>query len=479
LATACMPARHVLGEKSARNRFGRLWKESFISGTVQGVVTARVNVREQVSVDVLWDVGEGTKRKTVKTINIRIGDAPGHSELPCEESGQSQAFEVALPTEEGEVGRHERESTVSYPPTPEIEPSLPCTGSALDVHGYHWKREDVQAPIGGPLRRRQWMLTVPGGRDITQNGDFLNERPIIEYFLALLPIAHLNVMVELTNENLLKAKQRLTRPSEILRFFGLMILMTRFKFGKRESLWSSTQVSKFIPSPDFGITGITRARFRELRFAIRFSEQGDNTEMSSSLHRWSLVQGFVNAINSHRKERFNPSEMICVDESISRWYGLGGSWIDVGLPHYVAIDRKPENGCELQNSACGQSGVTLRLKLVVAAEDDAAAITEDADMLHGTRVLAELVSPWAGSSRVVCADSYFSSVQAAEQLLSMGLKFIGIVKTATKQFPMQALGSIEMEMRGERDTYVNKTEDGRVRMMAMVWLDRERRYFIS
>jgi hypothetical protein len=44
---------------------------------------------------------------------------------------------------------------------------------------------------------------------------------------------------------------------------------------------------------------------------------------------------------------------------------------------------------------------------------------------------------------------------------------------------MQALGSIEMEMRGERDTYVNKTEDGRVRMMAMVWLDRERRYFIS
>jgi hypothetical protein len=61
----------------------------------------------------------------------------------------------------------------------------------------------------------------------------------------------------------------------------------------------------------------------------------------------------------------------------------------------------------------------------------------------------------------------------------MGLKFIGVVKTATRKFPMQALGSIKMEMRGERHTYVNKTEDGRVRMMAMVWLDRERRYFIS
>jgi hypothetical protein len=57
-ARAC----HVLGEKSARNCFGGLWKESLVSKTVQGVVTARVNVREQVSVDVLWDVGEATKR---------------------------------------------------------------------------------------------------------------------------------------------------------------------------------------------------------------------------------------------------------------------------------------------------------------------------------------------------------------------------------------------------------------------------------
>jgi hypothetical protein len=36
----------------------------------------------------------------------------------------------------------------------------------------------------------------------------------------------------------------------------------------------------------------------------------------------------------------------------------------------------------------------------------------------------------------VCADSYFASVQAAEHLLSMGLKFIGVVKTATRKFPI-------------------------------------------
>ncbi len=24
---------------------------------------------------------------------------------------------------------------------------------------------------------------------------------------------------------------------------------------------------------------------------------------------------------------------------------------------YISIDRKPENGCEIQNAACGQSGI--------------------------------------------------------------------------------------------------------------------------
>jgi hypothetical protein len=130
------------------------------------------------------------------------------------------------------------ESTVSRPPTPEIEPSI-SRGVPAGVHGYQWQLEGVQNPIGGPIIRNQWVLMVPGGRDITRNGDFLNSRPIIDYCLAFLPISHLNVMVELTNDNLLKAKQKLTGPFEILRFFCVMILMTRFKIGKRESLWSS------------------------------------------------------------------------------------------------------------------------------------------------------------------------------------------------------------------------------------------------
>jgi hypothetical protein len=262
----------------------------------------------------------------------------------------------------------------------------------VHIHGYQWHREDVLTPIGGPVRKSSWVLTVPGGRHISVGSDYSSPRSLLEYFLSVLPVKNMRKIVELTNENLQKSSQRPTRPSEILKVFGTMVLMTRFQFGKRDLLSSSKRPSTFIPAADFGITGMSRTRFRELRAAILFSEQGDETEMTSSQHRWSLVTGFVEAINSHRKKYFEPSDLICVDESVSRWYELGGSWIEIGLPHYVAIDRKPDSGCEIQNSSCGRSGVMLQLKLVVSKDDE---VFEDGreNMLHGTKVLSQIVAP--------------------------------------------------------------------------------------
>lgn len=46
-----------------------------------------------------------------------------------------------------------------------------------------------------------------------------------------------------------------------------------------------------------------------------------------------------------------------------------------------------------------------------------------------------LVQPWFGSKRTVIGDSAFASFSTCVALLSMGLFFIGIVKTATSKFP--------------------------------------------
>ena len=188
----------------------------------------------------------------------------------------------------------------------------------------------------------------------------------------------------------------------------------------------------------------------------------------------------MEGINQHRAAHVTPGDTQCVDESISKWYGQGGHWISIGLPMYVAIDRKPENGCEIQNAACGWSGIMMRLKIVTTATDHKANISAaEQRLFHGTAVLQRLVAPWAGSGRVVCADSYFSSVEAAETLRASGLRFIGVVKTAHRRIFMASLASRELRSRGDHASMVHVDSTGTPDMMAVLWLDRDRRYFVA
>ena len=102
---------------------------------------------------------------------------------------------------------------------------------------------------------------------------------------------------------------------------------------------------------------------------------------------------------------------------------------------YIAIYRKPENGFEIQNSACSESGVMLRLLLVKSEEDSHLHTQENNDACqHGTAILKYLVLPWTNYDRDVCADSYFDSVSSAEETIQIGIRFIRVMKTATKNF---------------------------------------------
>ena len=118
----------------------------------------------------------------------------------------------------------------------------------------------------------------------------------------------------------------------------------------------------------------------------------------------------------------------------------------------------------------------LQLRVVKSAVEDNAG---DNDVNHGTYILLELVKPWWNKSRlVICADSYFSSVQTAVHCKAKGLEYIGVVKTATRSYPMHYLSRVPLTDRGRHHVVVNK-ENGEVQMVAFVWVDRERRYFIS
>jgi len=105
---------------------------------------------------------------------------------------------------------------------------------------------------------------------------------------------------------------------------------------------------------------------------------------------------------------------------------------------------------------------------------------EDNGYNHGCNVLHELVEPWSNTGRVVVADSYFASDQSAIRLFQIGLRFTGVIKTATTRYPIVYLGRKELPAgKGDRYGVVTCDETSGCQLLAFVWTDRDRRYFIS
>ena len=259
--------------------------------------------------------------------------------------------------------------------------------------------------------------------------------------------------------------------------------MSKNSLLSRRELWSEQEKSPILWQPRFGKI-MPRSRFENLSSSIRFSKQTDSTEVYTEQNQWQLCEGFVEAINEHRREHVEASQQLCVDESISRWYGIGGTWINAGSPHYVKLYRKSEHGMEIQDIACGEPQIILGLKLVKSANETAREREEHFERTnhnHGTNILLNLSAPWGDKERILIADSYFAFIDAAEALLKNNLKFIGVLKTATSRFPVKYFGQQEMFRKGSFN-YLSSTliANGETKtVVAVCWLDCKRRYFVA
>ena len=522
---------HVTSQSECSRRFGSNAKVKLVTGTVIGVVNKPTATgRSSWHVKGRFDIGGGTMK--VATLNVRsVKMAPSESANDATEGTESgdqtgeggntgvvsrsnEAVEESTgnqiensnriesnrnnndsdDSDSGFLSANEDEQILLWGSSgtasvESVEDEDEDDGREKPVgtsHGVDWfkYKNPNNLPLNGAVRPLKWHIRLATGETIHEGGDVNRSILPIDYFFHSFPEEQTRHAILQTNINLMRNNKRRMTREEFYKLLGILILITRFEFTSRATLWSRTTASKFIPAPRIGeTTGMSRNRFDELWSHLRWSEQPVQrpADKTHAEHRWMLVDDMVAIFNKHREENFAPSEWICVDESMSRWYGLGGNWINIGLPMYVSIDRKPESGCEIQNAACGISGVMLRLLLVTSEEDSDLSLIEREDGIpHGTHILKYLTLPWANSGRGVCADSYFASVTSAEELMKIGLRFIGVVKTATKKFPMQYLSSIELlERRGQYVGVTRKGDDEKDVMMAYVWMDRDRRYFIS
>ena len=191
-------------------------------------------------------------------------------------------------------------------------------------HGREWFEGPTEVDINGPVPMKFWKMTDQySGREYTPGCDDRKKKQFTpyDYFMAVFPREQLKAMVDLTNANLRVHNCKPTTVGEVLKWLGINVLITRFEFGDRASLWETKPRSKYIPAVALGEkTGMSRDRFNELLRFMQWSFQpGERPdEMSSEEYRWSLVQDFIDRFNEHRKKFMTPGQRIVADESISR-----------------------------------------------------------------------------------------------------------------------------------------------------------------
>ena len=106
-------------------------------------------------------------------------------------------------------------------------------------------------------------------------------------------------------------------------------------------------------------------------------------------------------------------------------------------------------------------------------------MTDDDGNNHGINVLKFLVEPWVRTDCCVCANSYFMSVNAVTVMRTMGLHFIGVVKTATKKKPISCLSNLELVQQGDYKGLVARGTNGQSTMLSFVWMDPDCHYFVA
>ena len=71
------------------------------------------------------------------------------------------------------------------------------------------------------------------------------------------------------------------------------------------------------------------------------------------------------------------------------------------------------------------------------------------------------------------------SINAVTVMRTMGLHFIGVVKTATEKFTMSYLSNLELVQHGDYKGLVARGTDGQPTMLLFVWMDWDYHYFVA
>jgi Transposase IS4 len=89
---------------------------------------------------------------------------------------------------------------------------------------------------------------------MSEDDDMGIGRMVLDYFLACFPPIAMKNIIHMTNKKLEEDEQPEMGMGELRKFFGVLILVTRFEFRNLRDLQSPNSNNQSIPTPAIGMT---------------------------------------------------------------------------------------------------------------------------------------------------------------------------------------------------------------------------------
>ena len=116
----------------------------------------------------------------------------------------------------------------------DVPPPVSVTPTVTKAHKTFWFESEGLDHINGSICDKEWGVKASNGLVLSPSN---KESPAgmsrLDLFMLMFPPNHLLKIFQLTNTQLAKVRQKGKKWQEILKFFGVLVLMTRFEFGSR------------------------------------------------------------------------------------------------------------------------------------------------------------------------------------------------------------------------------------------------------
>lgn len=292
----------------------------------------------------------------------------------------------------------------------------------------------------------------------------------LDYWLLFFPFDDINHILACTNAHLRDKRKEISK-HEFFKVIGLLYAMSLNILHVRRDYWSQTD--GLFPAPAFGERfGIGLHRFEEILSCMSFTmpcekENGDP---------WYQVRPLVDMTVKQWRLIISPGYKLTIDESMFAWYGKDNYDPD-GMPAVMKIKRKPKGvGCEVKTICDSASRIMVGME-INEGKDVMCNKKWQRELGAGTATTLRLTEPWHGTGRIVVGDSWFGSVKTSTELRKRGLYFLGMVKTAHKNYPLKE--AVRRCPQGKGSAVVATARREETDLIAVAWRDLKVHTFVG